>query len=136
MKRIIPAFAMIIIMAGIVFIGLGCSKTKITKEGGILSVNEIQAEPAAFQGVIRVTGVVARVKEKTKQFTLLDTDEALNCESDKCALFYLPVQCGGNLPQRGDEVNITGSLVKEDRFIFDASHVDVLRHITFEDDPK
>lgn len=131
MKRILIALTAIIIISGLVFIGLGNGKTKTVKEDGILNVNDIQARPTAFKGVITVTGVVAVVKENTKQFSILDTDEAIHCKSEGCARFYLPVQYEGKLPKKGDEVNITGSLIKEGGFIFKASRVDVLRHIIF-----
>ncbi len=131
MKKIMLSL-IIIIISGIAFIVLANGKPKTAKEDGILSVNDVQEKPAALKGVIRVTGVVAVVKGNAKQFALLDTAEAMQCKSEECARFYLPVQYGGKLPRKWDEVNITGSLVKEGGFIFNASRVDVLRHITFE----
>lgn len=133
MKRIIYAFGLIALIAGLVFIGLGSGKSKTVKEGGILSVNDMQADPASFGGVIVVTGVVARMHPSdAKVFAIIETEEAKHCKSTGCAKFYLPVQYEGKLPQVWDEVNITGSLVKQDGFLLKASRVDVLRHLNFD----
>ncbi len=132
MKRIIYAFGLIALIGGLVFIGLGSGKSKTVKEGGILSVNDIQAGPASFKGIITVTGVVARMHPSDpKVFAMIETKEAIRCKEVDCAKFYLPVRYEGKLPQVWDEVNITGSLARQDGFILKASRVDILRHITF-----
>ncbi len=133
MKRIIYAFGLIAIIVGLVLVGLGNGKSKTIKEGGILSVNDIQADPASFKGVIAVTGIVARMHPSDpKVFTIIETKEALHCKEVDCAKFYLPVRYEGKLPQVLDEVNITGSLVKQDGFILKASRIAVVRHIKLE----
>ncbi len=133
MKRIIYASGLIVLIVGLAFIGLGSSKSKTGKEGGILSVNDIQADPVSFKGVIIVTGVVARMHPSDpKTFAVIETTEAKHCKSTGCSRFYLPVRYEGKLPQVWDEVNITGSLVKQDGFLLKASRVDILRHLTFD----
>ncbi len=133
MKRIIYAFGLIALIVGLVFVGLGSGRSKSVKEGGILSVNDIQADPASFKGIITVTGVVARMHPSDPTvFAMVETKEAMHCKEVDCAKFYLPVRYDGKMPQVWDEVNITGSLAKRDGFILKASRVDVVRHIKFE----
>lgn len=132
MKRIIYGFGLIALIVGLVFVGLGSGKSKPVKADGILSVDDIQADPGSFKGVIIVTGVVARMHPSdTKKFAVIETTEAKHCQSVGCAKFFLPVQYEGKLPQVWDEVNITGSLVKQDGFLLKASRIDTLRHLTF-----
>ena len=130
MKRIIYALGLIALIVGLVFVGLGRGKSKNVKEGGMLNVNDFQAAPASFKGVITITGVVARLHPSApKVFAIIETKEAIYCKEVDCAKFYLPVQYEGKLPQVWDEVSITGSLTRQDGFILKASRVDVLRHI-------
>ncbi len=132
MKRIIILPFIVVLISGLAFIGLGNSKSRPRKEGGILSVNDIQADPASIKGVITVTGVVARMHPSDpKVFAVIETTEAKHCKSTGCAKFYLPVQYEGKLPHVWDEVKITGSLAKQDGFILKASKVEVLRHLEF-----
>lgn len=131
MKRYILALAAII-MAGIVFINISNGKSKAVKEGGILSVNDIQADPYAYKGSITITGVVAgKVKWDPKIFVIVETSEAKICKQAGCAKFYLPVRYEGEMPKEWDEVNITGSFSEGREIIFKAANVDVLRHLTF-----
>jgi hypothetical protein len=131
MKRIIIALTASMLISGIVFIGLGNGKTKTVKEGGILSVNDISADPTAFKGTITITGVVAQISNKDNVFAIVDTSEAKHCKSTGCARFYLPVQYEGKLPKEWDEVNITGSFAQGGK-LFQATKVEVLRHLTFQ----
>lgn len=50
MKKYIIAFAVIILIAAIGFISLSNGKTKTIKEGGVLSVNDIQAATTPGRG--------------------------------------------------------------------------------------
>lgn len=130
MKKYIFVIAVIMLAAAVAFTGLSNGKAKTVKEGGILSVSDIQADPAAFKGLITVTGVVARMHPSdTKVFAIIETAEAKHCQSTGCAKFYLPVQYEGKLPNVWDEVNITGSLVREEGFILKTLKVDILQHL-------
>ena len=60
MKKYVLTILAIILIAGIAFVGLSNGKTKTIKEGGILSVNDIQADPFAYKGIITITGVLAK----------------------------------------------------------------------------
>lgn len=136
MKRYIFALAAIII-AGIVFISISNGKSKavkVVKEGGILSVYDIQADPYAYKGIITITGVAAdksRYKIPPEVFLMVETSEAKICKITGCAKFYLPVKYEGEIPKEWDEVNVTGSFSEDRELIFKATKVDVLRHLTF-----
>ncbi len=130
MKRHCFVFAGVFLLALIVF---GCTNGNASKkkEGGILGVADIQSDPSGVKGTVVVTGVVSRVSEKDKQvFALVDTDEAKHCKSVGCAKFYLPVHLTGPMPKEWDEVNVTGQIVQQGGLMFQASKVDVVRHLT------
>ncbi len=130
MKKYILMLIAIIFVAAVALTGLSNGKTKTVKEGSILSVNDIQADPYAFKGNITITGVVARVAGDEKTFLIVDTTEAKRCKSTGCAKFYQPVKYQGSLPKEWDEINVTGSFIEGSRG-FNATKVEVLRHLTF-----
>jgi hypothetical protein len=132
MKKYVLMLIAIIFVAAAAFTGLSNGKARTVKEGGILSVNDIQSDPAAYKGVVTIAGVVSRVLGPApKTFMLLDTQEAKLCKSTHCARFYLPVQHEGALPNEWDEVNVTGSFVQDGK-LFQATKVEVIRHLTFQ----
>lgn len=115
MKKYILMLIAIIFVAAVAFTGLSNGKTKTVKEGVILSVNDIQADPSAYKGAITITGVVAdksRFKVPANVFIMVETSEAKLCKQTGCARFYLPVQFEGKMP-------------------FVATKVEVLRHLSF-----
>lgn len=132
MKKYIFVLMAIIFIAGIAFTGISNGKT--VKEGGILSVNDIQADPSAYKGVITITGVVAGKSHfrgiPSNIFLIIETTEAKICKITGCARFYLPVLYEGEHPKEWDEVNVMGSFA-EGKMPFVATKVDVLRHLTF-----
>lgn len=131
MKKYIFTIAVIIMIAGTALSSFSNGKTKSIKAGGILSVNDIQADPSAYKGTITITGVVAKLsKQDPKLFAIIDTSEAKICKQTGCARFYLLVSYEGNIPKVWDEVNVIGSFVERSR-LFEATKVDVLRHLTF-----
>jgi len=133
MKKYIFVLSAIVLIAAVAFTGLSNGKTRTVKEGGMLSVNDIQADPSAYKGAITITGVVAdksRFKVPANVFIMVETSEAKLCKQTGCARFYLPVQFEGKMPQEWDEVNVTGSFA-EGRMHFVATKVEVLRHLSF-----
>ncbi len=131
MKRHYVALAALMLLAIIV----ACTNSNASKkkDGGILSVADIQSDPSSIKGTVVVTGVVARVSGKEKQvLALIDTDEAKHCKSISCAKFYLPVRFEGPMPGEWDEVNATGQIVDRNGLLFQASKLDVLRHLTIQ----
>ncbi|HBR22151.1 MAG TPA: hypothetical protein DD713_06235 [Nitrospiraceae bacterium] len=134
MKKYILTILAIILIAGIAFVSLSNGKTKTVKEGGVLSVNDIQADPSAYKGAITITGVVAdksRFKVPANVFLMVETSEAKICKQTGCARFYLPVKLEGVIPKEWDEVNVTGSFAEGAGLLFVATKVEVLRHLTF-----
>lgn len=131
MKRY-SAVLVAVIIAGLAFAGLsGGMGAKPQAKNGILSVNDIQADPAAFQGTITINGVVSGFpKEDPKTFAIIDTTEAKLCRTVTCARFYLPVHYEGPAPKVGDEVNVTGEFTEKGQ-LFNAQKVEVLRNLGY-----
>lgn len=128
MKKYIFVLAAIVITA-FVFAGFSSGMGKRVKTQGILSVNDIQADPAAYTGSVTINGVVASVSKQDPQiFGIIETAEAKLCKILTCATFYLPVKYAGKTPQEGDEINVTGSFGDKGR-VFNATEVVVLRHL-------
>lgn len=133
MKKFILMLIAAIFVAAVAFTGLSNGKTKTVKEGGVLSVNDIQAEPFAYKGTITINGVVAATDPSdSKVFAIIETSEAKLCKSTGCAKFYLVVKYEGEILKKWDEVNATGSF-DEGKLLFAATKVEVLRHLTFGD---
>lgn len=130
MKKYLVIFIAIILTAA-VFTGLSKGKTKAIKEGKVLSVNDIQADPSAYKGIITINGVVAGISpENPKIFAIIDTLEAKTCKVIGCAKFYLYVNYEGVAPKVWDEINVTGSLTDTGK-TFIATKVEILRHLDF-----
>ncbi len=131
MKRHYVALAALMLLAVIA----ACTNSNASKknESGILGVSDVQSDPSSIKGMVIVTGVVARLSEKDRQvFAIVDTNEAKHCKSVGCAKFYLPVHLEGPLPKEWDEVNVTGQIVDQSGLMFQASKLDVLRHLTIQ----
>jgi hypothetical protein len=130
MKKYFLMFIAMIFIA-VAFTGCSSGKSGTVEEGGILSINDIQADPEAFNGIITITGIVSRiVGPNPETFMLVDTHEAKSCKSTNCARFYQPVQYEGSLPKEWDEVNVTGSFAQGGK-LFQASNIEVIKHLTF-----
>ncbi len=128
MKKYIFALAAIVVTS-VAFAGFSSGMGKKVQTKSVLSVNDIQADPAAYTGTVTINGVVASIsKQNPKVFGIIDTAEAKLCKILTCATFYLPVKHTGNAPKEGDEVNVTGSFGDKGRG-FNATKVDVLGHI-------
>lgn len=128
MKKFIFALAAMVI-TGFAFAGFSSGMGKKVRTKAVLSVNDIQADPAAYTGTITINGVVASISKQDPQlFAIIDTAEAKLCKIVTCATFYLPVKYAGNRPKEGDEVNAIGSFGDKGR-VFNATKVDVLGHL-------
>lgn len=128
MKKYIIALVAIVI-TGVAFAGFSSGMGKKVQTKSVLSVNDIQADPAAYTGTVTINGVVASIsKQDPKLFGIIDTAEAKLCKILTCATFYLPVKYAGQTPKEGDEVNVTGSFGDKGRG-FNAVKVDVLGHL-------
>jgi len=128
MKKYIFALAAIVITS-VAFASFSSGTGKRVQTKGVLTVNDIQADPAAYTGTITINGVVASIsKQDPKLFAIIDTAEAKLCKTVTCAMFYLQVKNMGKRPQEGDEINVTGSFGEKGR-VFNATKVDVLGHL-------
>lgn len=129
MKRSVFVMIAVILIGGLVWHSPGYGRP--VKGEKILSVNDIQADPKAYQGTIKINGVVAQIStQDPKVFTLIETAEARLCKIPTCARFYLPVKFEGATPKVGDEVNVTGSFAQSE-LLFVATAVNVMGHVDF-----
>ena len=134
MKRYIcitVLFAVAVVVAG----SAGFAADQNKQAAPVLSVRDIEKNGNTHKGTIIVTGVVARVikGKEPPLFAIIDTSEARSCKSTGCARFYLPIKYTGPTPREWDEINVTGSLTEGKRSVFEATRVEVLRHLTFGD---
>lgn len=133
LKFTIGVTLVIVLTVGIFLASSNGRSAKTDREGGILSVNDIQSDPYAYKGTITITGVVAdksKYRIDPEVFLIVETTEAKICKITGCAKFYLPVRYKGEHPKEWDEVNVTGSFIEGNPF-FAPDRVEVLRHLTF-----
>ncbi|RPJ04545.1 MAG: hypothetical protein EHM36_10220 [Deltaproteobacteria bacterium] len=131
MRKYILGFGIAILIGVVAYSSFSNGKTKTMKAGGILGVNDIQADPSAYKGIITITGVMAGTsRQDPKVFAIVDTTEARACKSTGCARFYLSVRYEGPAPRVSDEVNVTGTFFEGGK-VFIATKVEVLRHLNF-----
>lgn len=100
----------------------GCSSKAV-------SVNDVASDPAAFSGVITITGIMGGVSQMDKSvFGIMDVKE-LQCKTQNCNRVLIPIKYQGQIPVLGDEVRVTGSFVKlSDGYLFAANEVKVVRN--------
>lgn len=98
-------------------------------DGDILHVNQVGADPLAYNGTITVTGIMAGVSNSDPGiFGIYDVKE-LQCTTANCNKLYVPVRYQGAMPKVGDEVRITGSFSKVPQgVLFNAEKVKVVRN--------
>ena len=110
----------------------GCSDNNA--DANTLAIRDIQSDPFAFTGELRINGVVTEFfEDDTTIFNLKDTAETLVCLNLICDSFRLPVIYvgGGDIPQIADEIDIIGHWSEIDGgvVIFEASSFEVRRNI-------
>lgn len=98
-------------------------------DGDILHVNQVGADPLAYNGTITVTGIMAGVSNNDPGiFGIYDIKE-LQCTTPNCNKLYVPVRYQGAMPKIGDEVRITGSFSKvQQGVVFTAEKLKVMRN--------
>ncbi len=132
MKKNILFFAILAFIVVVATIGLSSGKSKATSKSRILTVSDVQANPNVYKGSITITGVVAKFsKEDPKVFAIIDTSEAKHCKSTGCAKFYLPLKYDKQVPKEWDEINATGQFVEKGGLLFEASKIEILRHLKY-----
>ena len=132
MKKNILFFAILAVIVVIAAVGLSGGESKASSKSAILTVSDVQANPNAYKGSITITGVVATFsKEDPKVFAIIDTSEAKHCKSTGCAKFYLPLKYDKQVPKEWDEINATGQFVEKGGLLFEASKIEILRHLKY-----
>lgn len=94
-----------------------------------LQVNQVAADPSAYSGTIKVTGIMAGTSPQDPSILGIFDLKELNCTTANCNKIYLPVKHQGVMPKLGDEVLISGSFMKmsDGGFIFSAASLKVVR---------
>lgn len=94
-----------------------------------LTVTEVGADPAAYSGIITVTGVMAGVYPQDPTiFGVMDVKE-LQCKTANCNKVIMPVKYPGQQPVLGDEIRVTGNLVNSGQgYLFVAQSLKVVRN--------
>ncbi len=132
MKKTLLFVAILSFIVVIATIELSSGKSKANSKSRMLTVSDVQANPNAYKGSIIITGVVARFsKEDPKLFAIIDTAEAKHCKSLGCAKFSLPIKYEKTMPKEWDEINATGQFVEKGGLLFEATNVEILRHLKF-----
>ena len=134
------------VLTALLVASIGFAGCKTTRAGGVLTVNDLHADPFAYKGNVTFTGVVAGLsKTDPKRFAVIDTSEAILCKQTGCANFYIAVNYEGERPNVWDEVKVTGRIVDTKKVWdemtvlgrvspdsqFKATQVDIVRHLTF-----
>jgi hypothetical protein len=98
-------------------------------DGDLLHVNQVGADPLAYNGTITVTGIMAGVSNSDPSiFGIYDIKE-LQCTTANCNKLYVPVRYQGAMPKVGDEVRVTGSFSKVAQgVVFTAEKIKVVRN--------
>lgn len=81
-----------------------------------LNVNSVATDPGAYQGEIKVRGIVAQVSSADATFVLIDVREYRSCGVLSCATRFVTVHYPvGTLPQMKNEVLVTGEMVSAEQ---------------------
>jgi len=110
----------------------GCSDN--STDTNALAVRDIQSDPLAFTGELKINGVVTEfLEDDMTLFNLKDTAETLVCLNLICDSFRLPVRYigGGDVPQLADEIDLIGRWSETEGGIvtFEATGFEVRRNI-------
>ncbi|MDO9584575.1 MAG: hypothetical protein Q7J24_15940 [Desulfomicrobium sp.] len=113
---------------GLVLVGLALSVTGCEKKNPPLGVGQVVSDPGAFSGSMDVIGIAyAYSSSDPNVMGIMDLGE-LQCASPTCTKPLLPVRVGDTRPAIGDEVQVTGSMVKEaSGYLFKAESIQTLR---------
>ncbi|MDR0272465.1 MAG: hypothetical protein LBI27_04025 [Clostridiales bacterium] len=123
----------ILLFVLITLFAVGCAKDNGEAELHILSIYNIQNDPLAFTGVIKIDGVASSFSESDATFfTVMDTNELLACRNLYCGAYAMPARYSGSdpLPELADMVDITGSFVQtDDGYYFEVTELVVRQNI-------
>jgi hypothetical protein len=132
MKKI-ALFIVFTLFAACMAAGCTDNDSGVTSEENILSIRDIQSDPMAFTGEIKINGVASSFSETDSAFfTVMDTNELIACKNLYCGAYALPVRYDGDdpLPELADNVVLTGSFVKaEPDFYFEATALEIKKNL-------
>ena len=119
-----------ILIVAALLVGIALAVVITSKgDGDLLHVNQVGADPLAYNGTITVTGIMAGISNSDPAiFGIYDIKE-LQCTTANCNKLYVPVRHQGAMPKVGDEVRVTGSFSKVTQgVLFTAEKVKVVRN--------
>ena len=113
---------------GLVLVGLALSITGCEKKNPPLGVGQVVSDPGAFSGTLDVIGIAyAYSSSDPNVLGVMDLGE-LQCANPGCTKALLPVRVGDTRPAIGDEVQVTGAMVKEvSGYLFKAESIRTLK---------
>ena len=113
---------------GLVVVVLALSVTGCETKNPPLGVGQVVSDPGAFSGSMDVIGIAyAYSSSDPNVMGIMDLGE-LQCANPSCTKALLPVRVGATRPAIGDEVQVTGFMVKEaSGYLFKAETIQTLR---------
>lgn len=95
-----------------------------------LSVNTLFDVPQCISGQVMVEGTVNSVIKDKGSLLLIDRSEKDNCE-DNCPIRRLPISWSGEMPAKGDIVEVSGKIAKQQdgKLIVEAKELRILPEV-------
>ncbi len=104
------------------FVPAGCKNA-----GPVYQVNDVVSDPDAYIGTLTVEGVVYTFSTQDQSIIGIMDKKELQCTTPNCKKNLLPMQFAGSRLSVGDEVKVSGSLVKGNRgYLLTAKDVKVV----------
>ncbi len=122
-KLLLKAFVCIVVLA-IVGLTTGCKED-------VFQVNDIVSDPGAFSKPLAIEGIVYRYAQGDTSIVGIMDKKELQCTTPNCNKALLAVKVTGSKLAIGDEIKVSGTITKKDRFgyILTADEVEVItRH--------
>jgi len=118
----------IVTFCGIVLVGMALFVTGCEKKNPPLGVGQVVSDPGAFSGSMDVIGIAyAYSSSDPNVLGIMDLGE-LQCANPGCTKALLPVRVGDTRPAIGDEVQVTGAMIKEaSDYLFKAESIRTLK---------
>lgn len=113
---------------GLALVGLALSVTGCETKNPPLGVGQVVSDPGAFSGSMDVIGIAyAYSSSDPNVLGVMDLGE-LQCANPGCTKALLPVRVADARPAIGDEVQVTGVMVREATgYLFKAESIRTLK---------
>ena len=99
----------VVFLTAFLVVTAGCNN-----DGAVYQINDVVSDPGAYSGVLTLEGVVyAFSKEDPSIVGVMDKKE-LQCKTPNCKKALLAMKLTNSQVAIGDEVKVSGSIVKED----------------------